>query len=347
MKKFLLGILLLVFAGCTQQRDEPPSAGAETVKPTRVETMAVMPQDLREEFTLPGSLEAWQDLLLAAEISGPVEWMGYQEGAQVKQGDLLVKIDIQSLQANLNSSRAEYQLRRKTLERQKELVAAKLVSQQDFDATESAFEMAGAALRNAEIMLDRASLKAPQDGFIEERLVEPGEYVKTGDPLLRLVQVDTLKVNVDVPEKDVLFLHTGDRVEVTTTQAGLGETLSIQGVLTHIPYVADPLTRTYGVRLKIDNQTQKLRPGMIVRARFLRRPLDQVLAVPLYAILNRADKKLLFVRQEDRAIAREVELGAIINGDVVVISGLNVGDEVIVKGQQMLADGIRIALAEN
>jgi len=100
------------------------------------------------------------------------------------------------------------------------------------------------------------------------------------------------------------------------------------------------------VRAKIDNQTETFRPGMIVRARFLRRQLHQVLAVPLSAVINREDKKLLFVRQDDRAMAREVELGAIIDGEVVVTSGLEVGNEVIIKGQQMLIDGARITLAE-
>ena len=347
MRYFLAVFFLLLLGACGQQSDEAPAAVEKDVRATRVETMTARYRDLREEFILPGSLEAWQDLLLAAEMSGPVEWIGPQEGARVKKGELLVKVDTLSLQANLNSNRAEYELRQKTLARQQELVAEKLVSQQDFDVANSALQVARAALHNAEILLDRASLTAPLDGLIEERLIEPGEYVKVGDPLVRLVQVNLLKVNVDVPEKDVLFLQPGDRVEILATQPGVGKTLSIQGTLTHLSYVADPLTRTYRVRLKIDNQAETFRPGMIVRALFLRRQLDQVLAVPLYAIINRENKKLLFVRQNDRAMAREVELGAIVNGEVVVTSGLDAGDEVIIKGQQMLIDGTRITLAEN
>lgn len=347
MKTFLFVILLLTLVGCSQQADTPAVAADDPARGTRVETLTAIYQDLREEFTLPGSLEAWQDLLLAAEMSGPVEWVGFQEGAEVNKGELLVKIDPLSLQANLNSSAAEYELRRKSLARQQELVAEKLVSEQDIDNAVSALAVATAALRNAEIMLDRARLKAPLAGLIEERLVEPGEYVKTGDPLLRLVQIDQLKVNVDVPGKDVLFLHPGDRVDVLVAQPGVALPSSVQGTLTHVSSVADALTRTYGARLKIDNQAKALRPGMIVRARFLRRQLSRVLAVPLYAIINRDDKKLLFVRQNDRAIVREVELGAIIDGNVVVTAGLDAGDEVIVKGQHMLVDGSRIALAEN
>jgi len=346
LKSFLAVFFLLLLGACGLQSDEAPAAVEQDVRSIRVETLTARYRDLREEFTLPGSLEAWQDVLLAAEMSGPVEWIGPQEGARVKKGDLLVKVDTRSLQANLNSSRAEYQLRQKTLARQQALVAEKLVSQQDFDVANSALQVARAALHNAEILLDRASLTAPLDGLIEERLIEPGEYVKVGDSLVRLVQVALLKVNVDVPEKDVLFLHPGDSVEILATSPGVEKTSSIHGTLTQIRYVADPLTRTYRVRAKIDNQTETFRPGMIVRARFLRRQLHQVLAVPLSAVINRDDKKLLFVRQDDRAMAREVELGAIIDGEVVVTSGLEVGNEVIIKGQQMLIDGARITLAE-
>ena len=341
----LLLALCLALAGCGK-KEEILAAETPPEKIVRVELLRVEPRNMVEEFTLPGSLEAWQDLLLAAEISGPVEKVGAEEGARVHQGQALVQIDTLTLQANRDRARSEFELRRKTAERLKKLHDEQLVSSQEYDNAVSALEMAKSSLRSAEIMLEKGLLQAPIDGLLEERFVDPGEYVGVGDPLVRVVQIDRLKVNVDVPEKDIRYLHKGDIVKLDGSVVGGWKEGTLKGKITHLGYVADAQTRTYRVRIEIDNAGRTLRPGMILRAHFARRHLDQVLVVPLYAVVEREGRKFLFLQEGDIARQRQVQLGATLNGDVVIQEGLRPGDRVVIKGQQLLIDKVRIQVGE-
>ncbi len=343
----LLGCLtlFLILLGCSSE-EQQAAAEVAPQKLIRVQTLHAAFSDLQEEFTLPGSLEAWQDLLQAAEVAGPVEWVGPDEGDKVRPGEELVRIDSLALQAARDSALSNFQLCKKTLERQKRLVEEQLVSTQEYEVASSALEMASASLRSAEIMLAKGSLKATLDGLLEERYVEAGEYVKVGAPLVRVVQIDQLKVNVDVPEKDVQFLHKGDRIKVVSAEISGLEHLAIQAEITHIAYVADPVTRTYRVRLKVDNRGGGLRPGMILRAHFVRRSFDNVLTVPLYAVVDREGEKYLFVKDGAFVRRQAVRLDGVVGGAVMVAAGLSEGAEVVIKGQQLLNDGDQVEVEE-
>ena len=322
------------------------AAEVPPIKVTRVETLRVEPRDLIEEFTLPGSLEAWNDLTLSAEISGPIEGVEAEEGDRLIAGEELVRINTQTLQTSYASTRAEFELRQKTERRLKQLIEEQLVSNQEYENAAGALDIAAASLRATEVMLAKGILKSPIDGLLEERFVDPGEYVGVGDPLVRIVQVDRLKVNVDVPEKDIQFLHKGASVSIDSSVINGWGYGTLQGKITHIGYVADPLTRTYRVLIEIANSNEALRPGMIVRTRFTRRQLNQVLVVPLYAVVDRDGQKYLFIQNSKKARQQQVLLGAILSGEVVVREGLQAGDEVVIKGQQLLMDGALINSAE-
>ncbi len=338
-------VLVFILSGCTQD-ENPVATEVAPVKVIRVESLQVEPRDLVENFTLPGSLEAWKDLILAAEIAGAVERVGAEEGERVMAGEELVRIDTLTLQTNLSSARADFELRQKTERRLKRLIQEQLVSTQEYENADGALDIAAASLRSAEVMLAKGILKSPIEGLLEERYVDPGEYVGLGDPLVRIVQVDRLKVNVDVPEKDIQYLQKGDSVTIDGSEINGWGYGSLQGKISLVGYVADPLTRTYRVQIEIENRNTALRPGMIVRTRFTRRQLNQVLVVPLYAVVDRDGQKYLFIKNGDNARQQKVLLGAILSGEVVVREGLHAGDEVVVKGQQLLLDGALISSGE-
>ncbi len=343
---FLLLALVFLLPGCSKQEKEVVAEEAPA-KVTRVETLKVAPRDLIEEFTLPGSLEAWKDLTLSAEVAGPIERIGAEEGATVTAGQTLVQIDTLTLQANRESARSVFDLRQKNERRLKQLIDEQLVSTQDYENAVSALDIAAATLRLADIMLAKGTLKTPINGLLEERYIEAGEYVGVGDPLVRVVQIDRLKVIVDVPEKDIQYLHKGAGVTIDSSELSGWGSDSLHGKIANIGYVAAPLTRTYRVQLEIENRNRKLRPGMIVRTRFVRRRLEQVLLIPLYAVVERDEQKYVFVRHSENVHQQKVVLGATLNGEVVVHEGLSAGDEIVIKGQQLLIDGALISTGKN
>jgi membrane fusion protein (multidrug efflux system) len=330
---------LLFVSGCDKPAADATPAVATVAKALPVAVQTVTLQDIVETFTLPGTLSAWEDLTLAAEVAGVVTWVGPQEGEAVAKGAALIAIDPETRKAILARDTVEADLTQKKMARQQQLVDEQLVSRQEFEDSVTAWERAKAALSLAQIELDKSTLRAPVSGVLDRRLVERGEYVKVGDPVALLVQVDRLKVEVDVPEKDVPYFKVGTGVQVVQASLPGHEPLRREGQLVHLAYKADPLTRTYRARIDIDNRDLSLRPGMIVRIEAVRRTLPQALAVPLYALVDRDGGKIALVVEAGQARVRPVTVEAIIGDQAVITAGLAAGEQLIIKGQQLAVDG--------
>lgn len=342
----LLSLCLLpLFAGCGSDSSREATAASPSTdaeKATSVKVQAVAAQDLSERFTLPGSLVAWEDLTLAAEIAGPVDWVGPEEGAVLKAGQKIMTIDSVSQKASLESSRVDAEIKEKTMARLERLAAENLVSRQEFDNSITAFEAARQNLNLSQIALQKSSVDAPVAGVLDARLAERGEYVKVGDPVAVVVQVDRLKVLIDVPEKDVRYFHPGEEVNVIQAQIDTGEEVSRLGKLVHLAYKADAQTRTYRGKIEVDNRDRVLRPGMIVRVEALRRELKDAIAIPLYAVVDLDGRKVVFVEKEGKAQLRVLKLDRVIGDQAVILGGLSLNDRLIVKGQQLLVDGTKV-----
>jgi membrane fusion protein (multidrug efflux system) len=169
--------------------------------------------------------------------------------------------------------------------------------------------------------------------------VDPGEFVGRGEPVVELVDTDKVEVEVNVPELDVKYLRAGEEV-LLRVDALPEETFS--GRIEFVSYKADPLTKTFRVKVLVENQAGRIRPGMIVRVAMLRQVVPDALTAPLFALVDKGGERILFVEQDGIARSRTVSLG-IIDGDRVQITqGLEPGDRLIVTGQTQVEDGIRV-----
>jgi membrane fusion protein (multidrug efflux system) len=342
--------LLPLLTGCGA--DSPGEAESQrqqsaVAKGTSVKVQRVAVQDLEEHFTLPGSLQAWQDLTLAAEIAGPVDWVGPHEGEILASGQKILTIDSVSQEANLERNRVDAKVKQKAMERLASLVAENLVSRQEYDNSVTAYEASKQDLELARIALQKSKVTTPVTGILDARLVERGEYLKVGDPVAVVVQVDRLKAVIDIPEKDVRYFHVGEVVNVIQAQIDTGEEIHRTGTLIHLAYKADPLTRTYLGKIEVDNRDRQLRPGMIVRIEALRREIKAAIAIPLYAVVDLDGRKVVFVEEAGKALLRPVKIDRVVNDQAVILEGLNVNEPLIVKGQQLLADGATVKVEVN
>ncbi len=342
----LAGLLSISIVAC-QSKEKQKQPAAE--KPDHVVRVSVLPLqlvELTDTFTLPASLEAWEDLMLAAETSGAVWKINFQEGDHVKKGDVLLEIDPETVRSYLRRDKQNVAVLTKKLKRYRQLESDGLISQQELDNLENSVTAAQSALQATRLRLAKSFPKAPVSGIVDHLYIDRGEYVDPGKPLLRLVQVERLKVIADVPEKDVLFLQPGQKVEILSAAMTRQGAPPVIGTIESIAYSADKMTRTYRTKIALDNRTGKLRPGMIVRARFVRHQYEQVIAVPLFAVMDRDGTRVVFV--DDNGVARKVEVvtGNSIGQQIIVRQGLSAGQSLIVKGQQLLTDGARIEVGE-
>ncbi|MEA3363112.1 MAG: efflux RND transporter periplasmic adaptor subunit [Thermodesulfobacteriota bacterium] len=343
-----LGLLNLSFLSACSRQDESSAETAkqpEKVVPVTVEQITL--SDLVETFTLPAHLEAWEDLTLAAEIAGAVQKIHYREGAQVRAGATLLEIDPDTIKSYLQRDRQNVTVIERKLERFRQLEADGLVSQQELDDLENGLTAARSALKTTELQLAKSLPRAPVSGVVDYLYVDRGEYVDPGKPLLRLVQVDKLKVVADVPEKDVPFLKIGQKVEIIPAAMSHLSSDSMVGIIDYIALSANTTTRTYRTKIILDNSSAKLRPGMIVRAKFVRQSLDQVISVPLFAVIDRDGEKVIFLAEDGRARQVKIMTGSSIGQRIVVRQGLIENQSLIVEGQQLLIDGAKIEVGEH
>ena len=190
--------------------------------------------------------------------------------------------------------------------------------------------------------LAKGTVKSPIAGVLNKRLVESGEYVSPGDPIARVVLLDPVKVAVDVPEKDIRFVELGSAMGVTVE--GVKEMLPAQ--VTYRSVIADPATLTFRVELTVANPQGRLLPGMIVKVALLRRVIENAITVPLFAVVPRDGRAVVYVVEGAVAGERTVTLGITDGEKIEVTGGLAAGDMLVVEGQRQLSDGETVKVVE-
>jgi membrane fusion protein (multidrug efflux system) len=343
-------IMAIVFTpflskGCSASKAaqvEEPAPAPPSEKISYVKLHKLVAQDLEESFTLPGTLEAWVNLQLAAEMSGPVSLVIPEEGARLKKDDIIIKIDSERLEAELARDRVELELQKKKLERRTLLVKRNLVSQQEYEDAKLATEQSAAALMLSQVALNKSTLKSPVKGILDRLSVDPGEYVREGTVVATMLQIDKLKALVDIPEKDVSFLAVGQDATVFVASVLDNNPQGIPGKIIHISYEADAATRTYRAKILVDNEKEILRSGMIVKVSFTRRVIKEAIAIPLSTLVDDNNSKVVYVAVDGRAVLRKIEISGIIGSQAIISDGLKVGDMLIVKGQHMISDGASV-----
>jgi membrane fusion protein (multidrug efflux system) len=333
----LLGALAL--AAC-----EGRESSATPLQPQRrvpVAVVAVTPATVRDVLTLPGTTEAWEDVVVAADASGRVEWMGPREGERVRKGELLAKIDVAALKARLDHAQASFHLADEQYGRRRSLRERHIIAQEDLDRSETQRTLALKDLEQARVMHERGFPRAPIEGVINRRFVEAGEFIETGKPLVNIVNIGRIKINAQVPEMDIRFIQRGQKTPLTIDAL---PGLALTGTVDFVAFKADPATKTFLVRTVVDNPDNRIRPGMIGRTAFLRRVIPEAVTAPLFALVDKSGERVVFVARDGVAESRTVGIGVIEGDRVQIVSGLAAGELLIVKGQTEVEDGTRVGL---
>jgi membrane fusion protein (multidrug efflux system) len=338
----ILAILIWMATGGGCGRTESnaePEKKPEQPQPVKVSVIIVKPMPMKDILLLPGQTEAWGDVRVGADIGGRVDWIGPREGDQVQKGDLLAKIDVSGLKAALDRARAAYELASDLFQRRQKLSDEKIITQEELERSRTERDLADATLRQARVEYERGFLRSPITGAVDHLFVDQGEFIERGQPVADVVHVDKIKINVNVPEMDVRYLQVGQEALVTIDAFGEER---YPGVIDFVAYKADPATKTFLVRVVIDNPRQQIRPGMIARVAFLRQVIPDALTAPLFALVDKGGERVLFIEKDGVVQARTVTIGIIEGDHVQIISGLSAGDHLIVSGQNEVVEGMRV-----
>jgi len=338
----LLTLLLAAFAltGCKDKESIAQIDGNSNAAPAvAVSVVEVKPVAMRDVVFLPGETEAYEDVQVAANTSGRVEWIGLREGQAVKKGELLVKIDVSALKASLEHAKAAYKLADDLCQRRQRLYDNKIIAQEELDQSETQVKLAAADLEQVKVRYNHGFPKSPITGIINHLYLDVGEYADLGKPIADIVNIDRIKINVRVPELDVRYVKKG---QSTPIKIDAFSDRTLMGIVDFVAFKADPATKTFLVRSVIDNPNHDIRPGMIGRVAFVRRMIPDAVAAPLFAIVDKGGERIVFVEKEGVAESRVISIGVIEGDRVQITSGLDIGDHLIVKGHTEVEDGMKV-----
>ncbi len=306
-----------------------------------VSIIDVKPAPMRDVILLPGTTEAWQDVQVSADTAGRIEWVGPREGERVNKGDLLVKIDVSALKAALNHAEAQFKLAEDLYQRRRRLFERKIIAKEELDQSETQRTLAATDYEQIKVKYEHGFPRSPISGVINYLYVDAGEFIDTGKPLADIVNIDRIKINVQVPELDIRFVRKG---QTTPVKIDAFPEKELTGVVNFVAFKADPATKTFLVRTVIDNPAGDIRPGMIARVVFVRRLIPDALVAPLFALVDKGGERLVFIEKDGVAHARTVSIGVIEDDRVQITSGLSPGDHLIVKGQTEVEDGMKVSV---
>ena len=353
-KKLMLGLIVVIaVAGglgivkALQIRTLIAAAGSMVPPPETVATAEARLEKWQATLSAIGSVTAAQGVLVAPEIAGTIREISFESGAKVNQGDLLIKLDTSSEDAQLRAAEAQVELARLNAERARTLRNDKTVSQSELDQAEATLKQAQANADTIRATIEKKTIRAPFGGQLGIRLVNLGEQLDVGKGIVSLQALSPVFADFSLPQQDLSQLQTGLVVRVTS-DAYPGEVFT--GELAAINPDLNATTRSIQLRAKLANMEQRLRPGMFVRVA-VELPGDQeVLAIPSTAILRApyGDAVYVIETQTTNGVTKLIAQQKFIrtgraHGDFVSVeSGLKAGDRVVSAGLFKLHNGASV-----
>lgn len=337
----ILGLFATKMASLFAYFEEMEAAG---MPPTSVASAVAEQQRWENVVSSVGSLRPVQGVTLSAELGGKIVEIAVANGAPVKRGDLLVRIDTSSEEAQLAAAEASVRLAQLSLERSRRLLDKETVSRAEFDAAAAAHEEAVAQADSVRAAIAKKTIRAPFDGRVGIRLVNLGQTVREGDPLIPLQALDPIYVDFSVPQQQLGQLSNGQPVRVEVQ----GVALRAHGLITAINPQIDPATRNVLVQATLSNPDEVLRPGMFASIAVVLPKAIDVVAIPATALIRApyGDSVFIVDEREGGLVARQqfVRTGEARGDFISIVEGVAPGDRVVSAGAFKLRNGAPIAL---
>ncbi len=332
------GFLILAFA--CKQADPKESPDKQTVK------VRIQPVEYREykiAVRATGLLSTATEMKLSFKTGGIISLINVREGRSVKRGEVLAQLNLSEVRAQVNQAHIGLEKARRDLSRAKNLYRDSVVTLEQYQNAESAWELAKSQVLVADFNLEHSRIKAPSDGKIQKILVETSEVIGPGYPAILFASTENdWVVRASLTDKDIVKLKLGDSAEVHM-DAFPG--IPFKAEVIELGTIADPVTATYETELLILEARSGFRTGFISRAEIYPAEVKRSLVLPLNALIDATDNRaFVYVNLEGLPEKRGIRTGSVLGEEVVILEGLNEGEEVITDGAKYLSEGSRIEI---
>ncbi len=337
VKLSLILIAAFLLIGCSGKGGP---GGKFSMPPMPVEVAKATVQKVTDKFEVVGTIEASEAITVVTEIDGPVVRLPFEEGSFIKRGGLIAQLDDSQLAAEVARAEALESQSKTSFDRIKSIVDQKAGSEQDLDDAAASLKVAEANLSLARARFGKTRITAPFDGIIGARKISPGTFLRTGQPITELANIDDIRVYFSAPERFLSLLARGAIVTVSTT-AFSGH--DVQGKIIAIEPVLDPGTRSARVVARVHNPDRKFRPGMSANIAAVLSERAKAITIPNEAIFATGNQSFVFVVKPDSTVTRTaIVLGTRSAETVEVVQGLEPGVQIVRAGHQKLFEGAKV-----
>ncbi|MBE4577332.1 efflux transporter periplasmic adaptor subunit [Vibrio navarrensis] len=334
-KRILISMLVLTLSGHSSL------ASAALKEPTAVTVVAeqVQTHQINQSLSLVGKLEAVQSVVIASEVSGKVESIQVKANQNVRQGQLLIKLEDDKALAAQTEANAYLKDEQRKLKEYERLVKRNAITQTEIDAQKASVEIAEARLAAAKASLNDLHISAPFAGTVGFINFSRGKLVSSGTELLTLDDLSLMQLDLHIPERYLSQISLGMAV---TASSNAWKNETFQGKIVGIDSRINAETLNLRVRIQFANPENKLKPGMLLNTA-LAFPAIEAPIIPVQALEYSGTKRYVYVIDENNKARRtEVLLGARVENQVVIESGVNIGDKIVVQGIVNMRDGVLV-----
>jgi membrane fusion protein (multidrug efflux system) len=318
------------------------SGGAASQMPIGVVVAPVRLEKLAVQLEALGNAHANESVDITAKVSNLVTAVRFNEGQQVRRGELLIELDGAQARAELAIAEAALTESRSQYKRSRELYTTKVLSESQLDQIEASLKANEARVAVAQSRLGDTMIRAPFSGRVGLRRVSVGSLVNPGTVITTLDDTSTIKLDFTVPETFLADVTPGLAI---TARSAAYPAQAFNGKVSSVDSRVDPTTRSVTVRALVPNPSGLLKPGMFLTVLLSRGAADALL-IPEQALVPEQGDVFVFVIKDGIAEKRLVHTGQRRVGEVQVVQGLAAGESVVTEGTQKLRNGVRVKLLE-
>lgn len=310
---------------------------------SKVNGIVLKPKKFSNQLTLSGTIDANEQIELRSEVSGIVQGIFFKEGQHVTKGQQLIKVNDIELRAQLSQAKTQQSLASENERRAKLLLQKEAISQEEYDVASAELQSTQAQTQLIQAQITRTSIVAPFSGKIGLRSISPGTYVTPTTLIAKLVNNEQVKITFSIPEKYATKMKLNSDLSFTTS----GSNEKFTGKIYALEPVIEQSTRTLQIRALADNKQGRLIPGTYANITLPLDDINDAILVPTEAIIPIQNGKKVFISSKGMAKEVIIETEARTEKEILVTSGLKVGDTVITSGIMALREGAPINVTLN
>lgn len=329
----IAGLAAFIFYRITENStDESESKGGKGKMPGKVDGIVLAPREFADNLNLSGSIEPNEQVEIRSEVSGVVESINFNEGAQVARGQLLLKVNDAELRAQLAKAKTAQGLAAENERRAKLLLQKEAISQEEYDMSLAALRQAQSESQLITAQIAKTSVRAPFSGRIGLRSISKGTFVTPQTPIATLVNSSQVKLTFSIPEKYAGQMKNGSSLSFSVAGDPKKYTAKIYAIEPQL----EVATRTLRLRAMAENPEGSLIPGTFANVMLPLEKIKDAIMVPSQALIPIQNGKKVFVARNGVAKEVIIETGSRTDKEILVVSGLKAGDTLLTTGVMSL-----------